>query len=111
MDEVVDVDVLRLVDVVRRLVVMLEAVYGVPIARVVESLSQACAVRDPTTLRLIYLVCLDDEPSLQRFERARHADKMDVFLPLLRRATEDYFQCELDDHEYVVRCCNAYVLA
>ena len=112
MDAIVAADTARMVKHARRVATLISAVYGAELNCVIDQIMfVAASATDVTSLQLLYLVCLDAEPAMQRYERSQNAEKYAVFAPSLRRHTEDLFDLRIDAHEFVEACCNDYVLA
>ena len=112
MEAIVGCDPAAIAHQVQRIARLLSVVYGADLNGIVGRLRfLASAATDTTSLRLAYLVCLDAEPSMQRYERSVHAGKYAVFETALRQRTEDLLDLRLDAHQYVQACCDAYVLA
>lgn len=97
---------------VQRISRLLSIVYGAELNGLVDRVTYVASVpTSVTSMRLVYLVCLDAEPSMQRYERSINAGKYAVFAPSLRQHTEDLFDLRISAHQYVEACCNDYVLA
>lgn len=112
MDDVVRTANAAVATHVRRIATLISVVYGAELNDLVDLLAYvADATTDGDALRMVYLVCLDAEPSLQRYERSRHAGKYAVFAPLLRRRTEEFLDHAIDLPLYVEYCCDDYVLS
>ena len=112
MDDVVRTPNAAVAAHVRRIATLISLVYGAELNGLVDVLTFATQEPlDGEALRMVYLVCLDAEPALQRYERKLHADKHDVFAKSLRRHTEAFLRLAIDLPRYVEACCDDYVLA
>jgi len=112
MEAVVAADAATMSKHARRVAKILSVVYGAELNGVVDQIVHVAAMgTDTTSLQLVYLVCLDAEPAMQRYERSQNAEKYAVFAPSLRVHTEALLDLVLTGPQYVEACCNDYVLS